>query len=312
MKGLFPLVITLLLLICTACQVTENKTEVAPVERGSYSRTVFPQDTTELWIGDGDLSKDTVLIVGEGGPKNNLDFASNGRVYWEYLPNQSDYYIAVVHQSSSYNSSIFDSEDFTMEDAYHEVDNTSEMLHRAIKYFKDRNKYVVVFGHSYSAFVIPHFLSTRPSIADKYFITGGRLDADSTQTAYQLKGINTDFEEDGRTLILPDENAKPNSNRRGRYWRIRQNKEKLKYAIGKTRYTTALQDKDLSNLVFYYGQKDENVGALSETEVQFLITKNAQVFGVETNHYNIWKRVIDAFRDGTMDLKSEGQKKDIL
>lgn len=312
MKGPFFLFATFLLFICTACQVTENKTELVPFERGTYSKTVFPQDTTALWIGDGDLSKDTVLIVGEGGPKNGLDFASNGRVYWEYLPNQSDYYLAVVHQASSYNQSIFDGKNFSLEDAQYEVDNTSEMLYRAIKYFKDRNKYVVVFGHSYSAFVIPHFLSTRPSIADKYFITGGRLDADSTQTAYQLAGINTGFEEDGKTLIRPDENAKPNSNRRGRYFMVRQNKEKLKYAIGKTRYTTALQDKDLSNLVFYYGQKDENVGALSASEVQFLITKNAKVFGVETDHYNIWKRVIDAFREGTMDLKSEGQKKDIL
>lgn len=311
MKGQFLLFSALLFFICTACQSTANKTEITVVDSDTYSKTVFPQDTTALWIGDGDVTKDTVLIVGEGGPKSHLDFASNGRVYWEYLPNQSEYYIAVVHQSSSYNSSIFGSKDFTMNDAYHEVDNTSEILYRAIKYFKDRNKYVVVFGHSYSAFVIPHFLSTRPSIADKYFITGGRLDADSTQTAYQLKGINSGFETDGKTLILPDENAKPNPNRRGRSFTIRQNKEKLKYAIGKTRYTTALKDKDLSDVVFFYGQKDENVGALSKLEIQFLESKNAQVLGVETDHYDIWKRVVDAFRDGKMDLKKR-EKKDLL
>lgn len=311
MKGPFYLIIMFIIVICTACQSTEHPIDATPVEHGTYSKTEFPQDTTALWIGDGDLSKDTVLIVGEGGPKGTLDFASSGRVYWEYLPNQSDYYIAVVHQSSSYNSSIFGSEDFTLQDAHHEVDNTSEMLYRAIQYFKDRDKYVVVFGHSYSAFVIPHLLSTRPSIADKYFITGGRLDADSTQTAYQLKGLNSGFEEDGRTLILPDENAKPNPNRRGRSFTIRQNKEKLKYAIGKIRYTQALKDKDLSNLVFFYGQKDENVGALSSLEIAFLQSKNAQVLGVETDHYNIWKRVIDAFRDGKMDLKS-GLKEDYL
>ncbi len=55
----------------------------------------------------------------------------------------------------------------------------------------------------------------------------------------------------------------------------------------------------------------DHFGASFE-EVHFLITKNAQVFGEETGHYNIWKRVIDAFREGTMDLKSEGRKNDIL
>ena len=63
------------------------------------------------------MERDTVLIVGEGGPKNNLDFESNGRVYWEYLPNQKNYYIAVIHQSSTYNKSIFGATDFLLSDA---------------------------------------------------------------------------------------------------------------------------------------------------------------------------------------------------
>ena len=165
-----------------------------------YQATIFPKDTSRLWIGDGNINLDTVLIVGEGGPKRYLDFESNGRVYWEYLSNQDHYYLAVVHQSSTYNSTIFSATDFTLEDALNEVDNTSEILFIAIKYFKDRGKYVVVIGHSYSAFVIPHYLSTRPSLADKYLITGGRFDANLEQTAYQLKGLNSGFEEDGTTF----------------------------------------------------------------------------------------------------------------
>ncbi|GAB5551755.1 MAG: hypothetical protein Sapg2KO_13460 [Saprospiraceae bacterium] len=265
-----------------------------------YQPTVFPKDTSQLWIGDGDLTSDTVLIVGEGGPKRHLDFEANGRVYWEYLPGQDHYYVAVVHQSSTYNATIFGATDFTLEDAQKEVDNTSEILYRAIKYFKDRNKYVVVLGHSYSAFVIPHYLSTRPSLANKYLITGGRLDANLVQTAYQLKGLNSGFEEDGQTLIEPDENTTPNLYRRVRYRTIRKNKELLKYAIGKPRYTELLKDLNLANLVFYYGMKDQNVGALSTTEVQFLKNKGAIVFGVDCDHYTIWQRVIDAFRDGSL------------
>lgn len=272
------------------------------VDSPTYRPTVLPKDTCQLWIGDGDIDADTVLIVGEGGPKRHLDFEASGRVYWEYLPGHERYYIAVVHQSSTYNPSIFGATDFSLEDAFHEVDNTSEMLYRAIQYFKDRNKYVVVLGHSYSAFVIPHYLSTRPSIADKYLITGGRLNAHAQQTAYQLKGLNTGFEEDGISLIEPDETTKPSPYRRRRSITIRKNKELLKYAIGQPRYTEELKDVDLSNLIFYYGLKDQNVGALTTKEQRFLVQKKATVVGVDTGHYKIWQRVIDAFRDGHIRL----------
>lgn len=273
----------------------QNKTE-------GYIPTLLPKDTNQLWVASGDLSKDTVLIVGEGGPKYNLDFESDGRVYWEYLPNNKNYYYVIVHQSSTYNKSILDAVNFTLQDAEIEVDNTAEIMYRAIKYFKDRDKHVVVFGHSYSAWVIPLYLSTRPSLANQYIITGGRLNADSLQTAFQLKGINTGFKNDGKTLRIPDENKAPNPNRTERYWQIRNNKELLKYAIGKPRYSKELENVELSNLVFFYGKFDENVGALSEEEIAFLEKKKATVIGVETNHYNIWKRVIDAFRYGKLKL----------
>jgi len=282
---------------------TENASpDVTPDNVEGYIKTLLPKDTTQLWIASGDLSKDTVILVGEGGPKSNLDFQSNGRVYWEYLPNNKNYYYVVVHQSSTYNKSILDATNFTVQDAEAEVDNTSEILYRAIKYFKDRDKYVVVFGHSYSAWVVPHYFSTRQSLADKYIITGGRLNADSTQTAFQLKGINTGFDEDGKTLLLPDEKEEPNPHRTERYWRIRKNKELLKYAIGKVRYTKELIDVDLSKLVYYFGKYDENVGALSDEEIEFLENNGASVIGVETNHYKIWQKVIDAFREDTLKL----------
>ncbi len=290
---------TLLFLIFTACSNEYNTKLISTVlENNVYHPTVLPNDTTKLWIRDGIQQKDTVLIVGEGGPKGNLDFETSGRVYWEYLPNFKEYTTVILHQSSTYNKSIFGATNFTLKDARKEVDNSAEILFRTIKYFKDKNKFVVVFGHSYSAWIIPKYLSTRASLADKYIITGGRLDADSIQTALQLKGINSGFNEDGKTLIIPKEDEKPNLYRTERYFTIRKNKELLKYAIGEPRYTKELANKKLSNLIFFYGKKDENVGTLSDAEISFLKLKNAQVIGVETDHYNIWKRVIDKFRDG--------------
>jgi hypothetical protein len=294
-------IVSIVLILILSCSKQEE-TKIAIIKKEDYIPTKFPVDTTKLWISNGLIDKDTVLIVGEGGPKNNLDFESNGRVYWEYLPNYKNYNIVVIHQSSSYNKLIFGATNFNLENAYKEVDNSSEILYRAIKYYKDRNKYVVVFGHSYSAFIIPNYLSTRPNLANKYIITSGRIDADSLQTELQLKGINTGFEEDGKTLIIPEENEKSQKYRMNRYFIIRKNKELLKYAIGKPRYSIELANKDLSNLVFYYGKKDQNVGALTDAEVKFLISKKAKVFGVNTNHYIVWQKVIDAIHDGSLKL----------
>jgi len=267
-----------------------------------YKPTILPKDTTKLWVRDSSIEKDTVLIVGEGGPKHSLDFASNGRVYWEYLNNFNNYQTVVIHQSSTYNTSIFNAQNFTLKDGYKEAGISSEILYRAIKYFKDRNKYVIVTGHSYSAFIIPHYIATRPSLADTYLITGGRLNADSIQTAYQIKGYNSGFKEDGETLIVPDTTLPRKKYRTERFFKIRQVKEMLKAGIGNYKFTDELKDKDISNLIFFYGKKDENVGALSQLEIDFLVSKKAKVFGVDTDHYNIWKRAIDSLREGTVKL----------
>lgn len=272
-------------------------------ESTNYKPTILPVDTTKLWVGEGPMTRDTVLIAADGGPKNQLDYASNGKTQWTYLPGFKNYIFANVHQSSTFNPDIFDwNYEFTLEDGKREVDNSSEMLYRTIKYFKDRNKYVIVIGHSYSAFVIPHYLATRPSLADTYLVTGGRLIADSLQTFYQLKGFNSGFAEDGKTLEIPDTLAERNPFRSNRYYKIRQAKEMLKGGLSIHDFTRELQDVDLTNLHFFYGLKDQNVGLPYDKELEFLKSKGAKVYGVDTDHYNVWKRVIDSLRASTLKL----------
>ena len=292
----------LILLFVFTVFVTANTQKYINSDDRSYHETILPNDTTLLWIGTGDISKDTVFIVGEGGPKHFLDFESNGRLYWEYLENIDNYYCAVVHQSNTYKRSIFNTINFTIADAQKEVDHTTEFLHRTIKYFKEKGKYVVVFGQSYGAWVIQHYLSKHQSIADKYIITSCRLDADSTQTAFQKKGINIGWKEDGQTLIIPDKNEEPNPYRTMRYWEIRKVKDYIKYASGRPRFTNKLANVDLSNVHYFYGKYDQNVGALTQHEIEFLKSRGAQVEGFDTNHYGVWKRVIDKFREGTLRL----------
>ena len=75
----------------TSCFQQNIDSKITKLNSRNYIPTIFPSDTTKLWISDSNIEKDTILIVGEGGPKNSLDFANNGRIYWEYLDNYNNY-----------------------------------------------------------------------------------------------------------------------------------------------------------------------------------------------------------------------------
>lgn len=52
------------------------------------------------------------------------------------------------------------------------------------------------------------------------------------------------------------------------------------------RFTELLADQNLSNLTYIYGEYDEEVGGLSNTEVEFLENKNASLFSIEKGDHS--------------------------
>lgn len=293
---IITIIITSLILLSNCNSIKNN---LISTNSNVYIPTNFPKDTTQLWLSDNYKERDTVLIVGEGGPKISLEYENTGKIHWEYLNNFGNYQTIVMQQSTTYNKSIFNAENFKIYDAIVEINNTSEMLYRAIKYYKDRNKYVVVIGHSYSAYVIQNHLVKNGNLANKYIISSGRIVADSLRLTYQKKGINLGYEKDGKTLILPDEGEKPKKHKRpNRYYTIRKNKELIKYAFSKIKYKEKLANNNLSNLIYFYGKNDQNVGTLTNDEINFLKSKNVKVFGEESTHYTLWYKMVDALNDG--------------
>ncbi|MEM1220665.1 MAG: hypothetical protein AAGH79_17215, partial [Bacteroidota bacterium] len=95
-------------------------------------------------------------------------------------------------------------------------------------------------------------------------------------------------------------NQTPNPNRIFRYHTIRRNIQWIKYATGWPGYSSQLSKIDLSNWIFYYGEKDVNIGRLLPYEEQILTEQGALLKGVKEDHYGIWKRVIDDFRSGEL------------
>lgn len=257
----------------------------------TYPKTIIPQDTTKLWIAEGDATKQIVTIFLQGGPKDDLDFETRGKSSWRYLPDYKEYYSIHLHQANTWNTDIFRYDgEFTMDMARVEVDNTSEMLYRAIKHFKDKGKTVWVMGHSYGAFIIPHYLATRPSLADKYVIISGRLEDPKDEVDAHKKGFNGSFKY-GVDFISEEGRDFSDYNQAAIKYYI--GKQRIKAAIGEISYIQALKDVDLSNVIYIYSPQDERVGGLTQKEQKFLLKKDAKLFSSNWSHGKTIYELVD-------------------
>ncbi|WP_452225140.1 hypothetical protein [Lacinutrix chionoecetis] len=287
------LTLSIILIAFTACKTSQPSNGSNP--DFSYPETILPKDTSKLWVAEGDSTKQIVAIFLQGGPKDELDFEKREKSVWRYLPNFEDYYSIHLHQANTYNPKMFTYDcNFTMKMARKEVDNTSEMLYRAIKYFKNQGKTVWVMGHSYGAYIIPHYLATRPSLADKYVIISGRIDDPKDVVKAHKKGFNGTYT-DGKTFIS-DEGVEDFSDYN--IWAIKYYtaKQRIKAAIGEVNYIKALKDVDLSNTIYIYSAKDQRVGGLNEKELNFLKSKKAQVFNSKLEHGYTWRELVDLIK----------------
>lgn len=252
-----------------------------------------PNTDTSFWEVDNSEDNDTVLIFCEGGPKWDLDFKRIGKTIYRYIKNYKDYTVVYVHQSQTLDKRIFEMKrNLTFEEAKKEKDKTTKMLKSAIDYYKGKGKEVIVIGKSYGAYVIQDYLSKYPSKADKYFVNAGRLDINKEMTIQQLKGFNGVFAKDGLTYLPEDEKADTSEYSEQEMINY-QKKQMLKAAYGSDNYIEKLKDIDLSNVTYFYGSVDENIGSLTQKEINFLKAKNVKIHTYKTDHSGMTRRIID-------------------
>lgn len=248
--------------------------------------TQIPNDVTKLFIEKGNTNSNKVILYSNGGPDYTLD--TN---YFDDME-LSEFHEVYVHQSNTYNQTIINSEVLTFERAIEENKNSVEILHRVAKYFNDKGKEVYIVGHSFGAILIPSLIATKEPIAKKYLLMAGRLDFPDLvwQGFRDSQGYNFI---DGVTPTKQFLDNTVNEIERKRYYA----RMKLQAGFGKNRYTQLLQNKDLSNVIYAYGEKDEAVGSLTVAEVDFLNAKNATVYAIQ---------------DGSHDSMSESPNKENL
>lgn len=145
---------------------------------------------------------------------------------------------------------------------------------------------MILFAHSYGAFVVPNYLALKPNIADKIVIMAGRLNMDEKIWNSFSEGKLKLFEEDGITVkegIGMEEImfqlflSKKISNKMAV-------KNKMAAGIGHKRFTKLLKTKDLSDVLYVYGVKDQSVGRLKKEEIYFLEDNNVEYIKLEGGH----------------------------
>ena len=240
-------------------------------ESETYRATELPEDITELFeVHGGDPDSGTVWIYEQGGPIHELlgDYES-----FSAYPGHRDIYFVQPHQTLTLNADLAArAGEYTLAELQAEVDVSVEILHRTIQHFRSQGKQVVVIGHSYGAFLITRYLWQKPpENADRYLIMAGRLDMPEVVVNGFLNGQVYYFPD----AVTPVDTGLEATTDRGLM------EMRIAAATGHDRYTERLAERDLSRVIYVYGTEDDQVGRLTEDEVDFLKSRGAEVIAAE-------------------------------
>ncbi len=238
----------------TSCTSDDDSTTVS----NGYIKTVAPSNIEDLYQAIGPQTSDTIIVYSHGGPTEKLDLEDIEEPQFE------NYYRVYVKQAQHINTTISKNE-ITFNQAIQEDNVSTDMYYNVLKHFKDQGKIVIAMSHSLGSFIIPNVLATKPNIADKVVIMAGRLDMPDVVWKGFRDGNLYDFP-DG---ITPKPSTEPNQTGGSLSF------TRLQAGLGKNRYTTLLSEKDLKNVIYIYGEKDEAVGSLTNQEIEFLKNKGA-------------------------------------
>jgi hypothetical protein len=239
----------------------------------------------------GDRESDIVIVNTQGGPvtETSDDFITE----IINVTNTQNVLWVNVHQKQTTNPQLFKSDDITFEQAKSFDAESIANLERVITYFKkDLNKTVYVLGISFGAFMAQELINVHSiDVADKYLIMVGRLNIDEEiwMGFSNGKGGGYTYDTEGNaTITVADQDDVEE-----------RNMSRLAAGLGHKRYMTLFNDiSDLSKITYVFGDRDEQVGGLSNEEVLFLTNKGSNVLTLEGGNHS------DTIDSGLLDLKT--------
>lgn len=231
-----------------------------------------------LYEAVGNRNADTVLVFAQGGPAPGLDSIGFG-LLTEGLDLDA-VYVLNVHQAQTLDPETFTMADIDFDAAIAADDESVRILGDIVTHFQSRNKRVVVLGISYGAFLVQDLLSKQGNLADAYVIVVGRLDVPEQAWRIFADGGAVEFIDGVDPTEVPIEafgygTGTPEGER---------NMSRLLAGVMANRYTQLWTDLDLANVIFVYGDADEQVGRLTDDEIRFLEAGGATVLRGSGGH----------------------------
>ncbi len=267
------ILMTLLYLLTVSCSNDDNEPPVKE-EEPAVAITEISQDIKDLIYFKGDEKAAAVLITVPGGP--STAFATDLVDDFSPLLVPKGILTVTVHQAQTLDSTIVKGNDITLDQAIGFNTQSIAALGKVTAYFKNQGRTVYILGFSFGAFVAQDLIAKKGiDSADRYLIVSGRLDMNAIiwQGAAEGKG---GFFENGVTPIIA---AEPNPSVKER------NLNRIGAGFLMNRYTQLLNTvPDLSDLTYIYGEMDQAVGRLTDDEIQFLRSKNAQILAGPGDH----------------------------
>ncbi len=238
----------------------------------------IPESLINSGYSFGNPDSDTVIINIDGGPKNNLGtYRFELRYSITAEIDKNNYFLINMRESQTLHPEETEQEEISWEQAKNYNEKTVKTLYGLITYFKSQNKKVYVVGGSYGSLVGLKSIVDHNNIADRYLLMVGRLDMTKEISEAYSKGFEANFESDAVTPIIGEKSDNVYT----------VNMRKIAAAINRDeKYTELLKNTDLSNLIYIYIENDQRVGKLTESEIEFLESKNAKVVSVKGKHGN--------------------------
>ena len=203
---------------------------------------------------------DTVILVLHGGPTNDL--LSGSFFFMESIPTFS----VVEVKKHEMLIPVLNDSTLTLAGGHAVNDTTAALIEKAVQYYNDLDKTVVLIGHSWGAIVLGEYL-------DDYGVDNihriipmeGRLNMQLEMVDYLLDGYLPTFQFDGLTLEVT---TPQNTYDHGLLT--------LAAAIFSNRWVDSLANIDLSKMMYSYAENDQQTGALTFEETEFLDNSGAQ------------------------------------
>lgn len=267
-------------LVVTACGGSSDGTEDGTISSNSGAVDVAADadGAAGSFEGFGNPDALRVVVVAQGGPVVDLEIDEARSIFSSV--DLQETYVVVPHQAQTLDPEQFVSAEISFDDAKQFDTETSKNIADVVERFVGEDRQVHVVGISFGAFVVQDLLATQGNVADGYFIQVGRLDMPAEVWEPFSEGRFVGFSDGVQVFEVDSEAAGMGGD--GTFTDA--NMAKLAAGLGHQRYTELLADTDLSNVVYAYGQLDEQVGRLSANELTFLETKGVKVLRTAGGH----------------------------